>query len=81
MDVECTEEECKNKIEELIKSEKVFSYVSWWLRNEKDIKVIWKIVRSKNKVNESLYYFWRKMTHKERPIYIYHAIMNIIWED
>lgn len=75
-----------NKLLELIeksldnKSYDVFAYLSNYLRkNIKNINNVWKIVNKKsNKIIDSLHYFFKKMTHKEKPIYLYHAILIII---
>lgn len=61
----------------------VFIWVSkmFLLKNKsknKMIKELWKYLISKNDINKSLFFFYKKMNHCEKPIYLYHAILILV---
>lgn len=64
-------------------SEDAFFYLSKLIEKEKKdfCDAIWRIVQEhspQKSVTESLHFFFKKMTHKEKWIYLYHAILLIV---
>jgi len=67
-------------------NDEAFFWLSKLIANENKthVKEIWELVfkQSLNKtVCEALHYFFLKMTHKEKWIYLYHAIMLVIFKN
>lgn len=65
------------------KSMDIFKITSYYYRNNFKIVELWKIVLKMDKSDfiKSVKYFWSKMTHSERPIYLYTAILYILHKD
>jgi hypothetical protein len=71
-------EKFKEKLEN--KNIDCFADLSYLLKDNKNIKKIWKYLLTKNNEQiEALYYFYRKMTHKEKYLYLYHSILLLIY--
>lgn len=62
-----------------------FMYLSHYLRNDYSVAKLWKIIiKCANEdvveIIKSLKFFYTKMTHREKPLYLYQSIMTIIHE-
>jgi hypothetical protein len=59
-----------------------FADLSYLLKEDsRIITTIWKYLLTKKNIQiNSLYYFYKKMTHKEKYLYLYHAILLLIFE-
>jgi hypothetical protein len=74
-------------IEKNIKKYDVFIYISYYLNKEFSIQKLWKlIIKCTNAENveiiTSLKYFYTKMTHKEKKLYLFQSILTIInWDE
>jgi len=69
--------DCKNVKEKFVEALENKSDTAFlWLRYIDDYEWVWKQLNKEN----ILYFFWKKMTHKERPLYLYHAICLVVYE-
>lgn len=78
-----------------IKSDSAFDWLSQIIELScfKNFKIIWRLIRKFiehnntcfpkeiNLVIDALEFFYKKMTHKEKPIYLYHALLLLIHRD
>lgn len=83
-----TEDEtlCKIKTNLLIGSYDTFTYLSYYMLKDFPIAKIWKLViecsskEAKPSV-EALKFFYTKMTHAEKPFYLYHAVLLVVLQN